>query len=159
MSEIILTALAGLILICAALYLGLWLGENVLAPPKKPKNTEEIKFFKPVKLDLVNCPLKDAEQVQKEFEEPFNANVVEAWDNIQKEIDKRAQAGKGYVELFSETYKQIPYKVLIDTLKYKKYDVRNSTGNYFSYEDYCMGFILTIKWVPKNCGITYVSLK
>lgn len=158
MFEDILSVLAGIIFVCVALYLGIWLGENVFTS-KKSKTTEEIKFFESAKLDLANCPLKDAKQVQKEFEEPFNANIVEAWNNIQKEIDKRAQAGKGYVELFSETYKQIPYKVLIDTLKYKKYDVRNSTGNYFSYEDYCMGFILTIKWVPKNCGITYVSLK
>lgn len=157
MSENILIALAGIILICAALYLGLWLGENVLTP-KKPNTVEEIKF-EPTKQDLVNCPLKDAEQVRKEFEEPFNTNIVKAWDDIQKEIDKRAQAGKGYVELFPETYKQIPYKVLIDTLKYKKYDVSNCTGTNFSYEDYCMGYILTIKWVPKNCGIEYVSLK
>ena len=107
MSEIILMALAGIILICAALYLGLWLGENVLTPPKKPNTTEGIKFFEPTNLDLANCPLKDAEQVRKEFEEPFNANIVEAWNNIQKEIDKRARAGKGYVELFSETYSRL----------------------------------------------------
>lgn len=158
MFEDILSVLAGIIFMCVALYLGIWLGENVFTP-KKSKTTEELKYFEPTKLDLANCPLKDAEQVQREFEEPFNTNIVEAWNSIQKEIDKRAQAGKGYVELFSETYKQIPYKVLIDTLKYKKYDVKNSTGNNFSYGDYCMGFILTIKWVPKNCGIEYVPLK
>ena len=146
--------------VCAFAVIGAWhvgtfIQTKFLTPPKV-KEVEEIKF---PELELSNCPLKDAEQVQREFEEPFNTNIVEAWTNIQKEIDKRAQTGKGYVELFPETYKQIPYKVLIDTLKYKKYGVRNCTGNYFSYEDYCMGFILTIKWVPKNCGITYVSLK
>lgn len=66
----------------------------------------------------------------------------EVWANISCELEK-AHVGCD-IEIWSETYRKIPYKVLVDTLQQAGYILRNGCGRYFDEYSYTIGMVLHI---------------
>ena len=69
------------------------------------------------------------------------------WAEINRELEK-VHVGT-YIEVWDRTYRKIPYKMLVDTLRQAGYILCNCLGKPFTKEDYIMGFTLQIS-IPES---------
>lgn len=66
----------------------------------------------------------------------------EVWAKISRELEK-VHVGCD-IEIWSETYRKIPYKMLVDTLQQAGYILRTGSGRYFDEYSYTIGLNLHI---------------
>lgn len=71
----------------------------------------------------------------------------EVWAKISRELEK-VHVGS-YIAVWDSTYRKIPYKMLVDTLRQAGYKLYNTLGKPFTEEDYMMGFTLQIS-IPES---------
>lgn len=95
---------------------------------------------------LMHSKLPNAITLQEKFKAERNSQKENSWVRIRTLIEDAMKEGKGYVEINSNTYKNIPLRELSHEIKKAKYKLRDNTDG--SWVKYCynMGYSLIIRW-------------
>ena len=69
-----------------------------------------------------------------------------AWIEIGRIINNNVKDNNARIFISSDTYGNIPFEELVDTLKFQGYILEDSSGGFFTKEDYRNGYCLYIYW-------------
>lgn len=104
------------------------------------------KIFKQEDVYDETSKLPNAINLKEEFKAERNSQKENSWVKIHTLIEDAMKEGKGYVEIHSDTYKNIPLKELLHEIKKAKYKLKDNTcGSWVKY-CYNMGYSLFICW-------------
>lgn len=90
--------------------------------------------------------LPNAINLKEEFETERSSQKENSWTKIRVLIENAMKEGKGYVEINSDTYKNIPLRELSHEIKKAKYKLRDNTCGLWVKYCYNMGYSLIICW-------------
>lgn len=88
--------------------------------------------------------LPNATALKEKFEAERNAQKENSWTKIRALIENAMKEGKGYVEINSDTYKNIPLRELSHEIKNAEYKLRDNTFGLCVGYCYNMGYSLII---------------
>lgn len=108
------------------------------------------KIFKPEDVcdetSLSQPKLPNAINLKEKFKTERSLRKEKTWAEIRMLIEDAMKEGKGYVEIHSGTYKNIPLREFSHEIKKAKYKLRDNTCGLRVKYCYDMGYSLIICW-------------
>ena len=95
---------------------------------------------------MIELKLDNAISLKEKFKAERNLQKEKSWAKICALIENSMKEGKGYVNISSDTYKNIPFRELSHEVKKAKYKLRDNTCGWFVKYCYRMGYTLKICW-------------
>ena len=109
----------------------------------KKRQNKPVQNYPDIDVESIGI-LKSADEIKLDkiisgADDDIRRNV---WAEISRKMEK-VHVGCD-IEIWSETYRKIPYKILVDTLQQAGYILRNGRGRYFDEYSYTIGMDLYI---------------
>lgn len=101
-------------------------------------------------IDIASIGVIEPAESTAEFYDTSGSDDLEerekAWKRINNAINHERRRAKHCVDIDYDTYKAIPYKALVKTLRNAGYKARDIINGRFQEIDYMLGYHLRITW-------------